>query len=206
LASRHLCDIQLFHFQDTISAATVIQTQRLQLVNATLRHFDAELESLEAISRLLGARVLGGWPPGEYDRQAIDFFRTCVIAHPESAEWYSWYAIERGPVNSEGILIGAAGYFGPPSKAGIVEIGYSIVPGFRGRGYASEIVEALVGRAFSYPSVSRIIAHVKPENGPSVRVLERCGFVLAGQDVERELVRYERESKNAQQVERETNE
>ena len=41
------------------------------------------------------------------------------------------------------MLVAAGGYFGPPA-GGSVEIGYSVIPEARERGYATELVEALV--------------------------------------------------------------
>ena len=50
-----------------------LETERLRLAAATLDHLHAELESPKALGHLLHARVPEGWPPGEYDRTAIEF-------------------------------------------------------------------------------------------------------------------------------------
>jgi len=86
--------------------------------------------------------------------------------------------------------VGAGGYFGPPDAGGTVEIGYSVVSGFRARGFAGEIVRALVEHAFSTSGVKRVIAHTQPENIGSVKVLERAGFFLVGAGQEPGTVQY----------------
>lgn len=54
--------------------------------------------------------------------------------------------------------------------------GYSVIPEARGCGYATEIVAALVDRAFADPGVQVVIAHAAESDEPSTRVLLRCGF------------------------------
>ena len=51
-----------------------LQTNRLDLTAATFDHIRAETESSERLAQLLETRVEPGWPPGEYDRDAQDFF------------------------------------------------------------------------------------------------------------------------------------
>lgn len=167
-----------------------MHTGRLDLVAATLGHLEAELRSPSELARILGASVPTGWPPGEYDRQAIEFFRSRLAEDRGSGGWYGWYAILRSAEGHVGSVIGAGGYFGPPAADGTVEIGYSIVPGFERRGFAPELVRALVQRAISTPGVTRVMARTNPGNIGSVKVLERCGFSLVGPGKESGSVQY----------------
>ena len=89
-------------------------------------------------------------------------------------------------------MVGAGGYFGPPGDDGCVEIGYSVLPEWQRRGYASEIVDALVTRAFSVPDVTLVVAHTTPGNVGSVGVLARCGFSQTGPGAEPGSIRFER--------------
>ena len=168
-----------------------IQTERLELVAATLAHVEAELESPGRLGELLGADVPASWPPGEYDRSAMEFFRARLSENPSAAGWYGWYAVLRPGENERAAVIGAGGYLGPPDSDGVVEIGYSIAPEFQARAFATELVEALVARAFSAAEVVRVIAHTGAANGASIKVLERTGFVLVGPGAEPETRRYE---------------
>jgi RimJ/RimL family protein N-acetyltransferase len=167
-----------------------IRTERLDIVAATLEHLRAELDCPARLEQLLGAAIPAGWPPGEYDRPAIEFFRDRLAETPSAAGWYSWYAAERANDNRRATIVAAGGYFGPPSADGSVEVGYSVVHSYRGRGFATELVRALVSRALSLPVVRRVVAHTRAENIGSIRVLDRCGFVLTGAGEEPGLWRY----------------
>ncbi len=153
---------------------------RLDLVPATAMLLSSELESIDGFGTLLGADVPEGWPPGQYDRGAITFFRDRVNEDPNAAGWYSWYALLRADEKRGRTLVGAGGYFGPPNPNGILEIGYSIVPSYEGQGYATELVRALVEHGFADSRVRRIIAHTTKDNPGSVRVLEHAGFTCMG--------------------------
>ena len=157
-----------------------LETERLRLAAATLDQLHAELESPQALGHLLHARVPEGWPPGEYDRPAIEFFRSRLIEDPEAVGWYGWYAVRKAEGLEPAVVVGACGYFGPPDADQTVEIGYSVVPAFQGCGYATEMVRALVARAFSAPAIARVIAHTSLENKASIKVLEHCGFRRVG--------------------------
>jgi RimJ/RimL family protein N-acetyltransferase len=61
-------------------------------------------------------------------------------------------------------------------------------------GYCTEAVRALTAWAFEHEAVQTIIAHTLPSLAPSIRVLEKCGFVYAGEgEIEdgMQTVRYE---------------
>lgn len=60
------------------------------------------------------------------------------------------------------------------------EIGYSIVAEYRGRGYASQAVEALVSEGFQRAALDCVRAYCVPENAASRAVLRRTGFVDEG--------------------------
>ena len=82
---------------------------------------------------------------------------------------------------SDGMAVGDAGFHGPPSEDGEVEIGYALVPSARGNGLAGEATGLLVEWARSQPSVRSVTARVEPSNGPSRRLLERLGFARDGE-------------------------
>jgi len=58
----------------------------------------------------------------------------------------------------------------------MAEIGYALVPAYRGRGLATEAAQGLVDYAFSHPNVNTVDAHTLAEENPSTRVLERLGM------------------------------
>jgi RimJ/RimL family protein N-acetyltransferase len=175
----------------------LIRTRRLDLVATTLRHIDAELQSPQALAPLLGVAVPDSWPPGEYDRHALEFFRDQFVAGGATrVGWYGWYAMTRNSAGRRETLVAGAGYLGPPS-GGCVEIGYSVIPEARGRGYATELVDALVEHAFEHSAVERVIAHTSDSNVASSQVLIRAGFTRVGPGNEPGSVEYQRERAKA---------
>lgn len=164
-----------------------LATARLDLVAGTLALAEAELRDPAELAASLGCVVPPSWPPGEYDRTAIEYLRDHMREGGEvCAGWYSWYAIER---DAGAMLVGAGGYFGPPAD-GEVEIGYSVIPEAQGRGIATEMARALVARAFDEPLVRSVRAHTFDSNPASIRVLEHCGFVRVGPGEAPETVRF----------------
>lgn len=162
-----------------------IETERLVLISATAEQIEAELESREKFAAVINAEVPEGWPPGEYDKNAQEFFLKLLSEKDQdSGGWYNWYALLKQEAPGKPIAIGAGGCTGQPDETGNVEIGYSVIPSYRGKGYATEFMNALIMRAFSDLRVKRIIAHTTPENKASCRVLEKLGFTNTGPGVQ----------------------
>ena len=133
-----------------------------------------ELDNPAAFASHLGVTLPQDWPPGEYDRAAIQFFLDKLNEGGQKAVgWYGWHAILEGgePV----ALVGCGGYLGPPDEAGCVEIGYSICEQWRGQGLAQELVQALVKNAWAL-GAKKIVAHTNEANPASIAVLRNCGF------------------------------
>jgi RimJ/RimL family protein N-acetyltransferase len=64
--------------------------------------------------------------------------------------------------------------------AGEVELGYSIVPNERRKGYASEAIKIMVDCLFLSRDMVRIQARTDPENVASWKALEKSGFKREG--------------------------
>ena len=57
-----------------------------------------------------------------------------------------------------------------------LEVGYHVVPGFQGRGYATEAAAASRDFARTVLGATRLIAIIHPDNTPSQRVAEKIGL------------------------------
>lgn len=99
-----------------------------------------------------------------------------IETDPDSARWYV-----RAAVTDAGVVVGHAGFHGPPDPDGMVEIGYAVDPDLRGRGYGHAIVDALVAEAARDPAVRMVRASVSPTNTPSLALVRRAGFVQVGE-------------------------
>ena len=166
-----------------------IRTERLELIPGTVDLLSAELEGLAPFRQKLGVMVPQSWPPDLYDRPAQEFMVNYLKENEDASGWGTWYLVLRNG-NPE-TLIGICGYKGKPSLDGTVEIGYSVLAEYQRKGYASEAARALVDRAFAHPEVTRVIAETFPELLPSIRVLEKNGFVLIGAGSEPGVIRFE---------------
>jgi GNAT superfamily N-acetyltransferase len=65
-----------------------------------------------------------------------------VRADPAAEDW-----VVRAVVVPPAGVVGHAGFHGPPDADGVVEVGYTVVPELRGRGYARAALAALVAEA-----------------------------------------------------------
>jgi RimJ/RimL family protein N-acetyltransferase len=65
-------------------------------------------------------------------------------------------------------------------ETGQAMIGYSLLPQWRGRGYASRAAALLAEWAFTTANLGRLVAGTAPTNAASQRVLQRIGFVQEG--------------------------
>lgn len=168
-----------------------LKTRRLDLIAANADLMKADLEIPSRLGALLDASVPASWPPGEYDRAAQEFFLSLLEKEgPDQVGWLGWYALLRAGGSTAATLVGACGYFGPPTPQGLVELGYSVCPEFRNQGYATEMTEALVARARSHASVIQISARTQSSNLASVKVLKKTGFCEVGPGPEPKSIRF----------------
>lgn len=91
---------------------------------------------------------------------------------------------------ASGLVVGDIGFHGSPNADGVIEIGYGIVPEFRGRGIASHALQLLSTWALKQPDVVAIAARTEVHHEASRRVLEMAGFQLI--DVTDGVCRYRR--------------
>ncbi|MFI9002713.1 GNAT family N-acetyltransferase [Streptomyces sp. NPDC053541] len=89
---------------------------------------------------------------------------------------------------ADGVAVGGIGFHGPPDADGVVTVGYGLVPGVRGRGYASEALRALIARARE-AGATAVRGDADLDNVASHRVMEAAGMAYEGED---EVVRHYR--------------
>jgi len=100
-----------------------------------------------------------------------------IKADPAAAAWVTGVIWARDIK----IPVGRAGFHGPPDERGMVEIGYSVDPAYRRRGYARAAFEALLMRANREPSVRVVRVSIAPDNTASMAVVAPYGFVKVGE-------------------------
>ncbi len=108
-------------------------------------------------------------------RKAYSEMCSLALERPEERLWYVAWFVERS-----GVTIGNLCFKGL-SPDGRVEIGYGLLPGYFGHGYATEAVGAAVSWAKAQSGVTAVEAETEPGNKASQRVLEKLGFVPTGE-------------------------
>ncbi len=95
--------------------------------------------------------------------------------HPPERLWWCCWRISL----KDGTPVGDLCFKGAPVDGG-VEIGYGIEPEHQNNGYITEAVNAVTQWAFTQPGCLFVYAQVEPDNAPSLRVMEKCGFEPIG--------------------------
>ena len=148
-----------------------IQTKNLILAPHLPRHLRALLRGPEEFENVAGLRVADGI----HDQllSASSDFKTSVENAREADPWRFGFGVI---YKIENVLIGLCGFPGPPDSNGVAEIAYGIAPAYRGKGYATEVANALSDFASRDARVKKIWAHTLAQINASTRVLEKCGF------------------------------
>jgi ribosomal-protein-alanine N-acetyltransferase len=153
------------------STTVTVETLAVQLVPFDRRLLDAAVADDATFARAIGAEVVDGWMP---DRDALSIAADTI----DDDGGFGLFAVL---VEAGRYVVGNAGFLGPPTAGGEVEIGYAIAPAFAGQGLATAVVRTLVARAFDSSAVVAVVARTAKGNAASARVLEKAGFVLAGE-------------------------
>jgi [ribosomal protein S5]-alanine N-acetyltransferase len=80
-------------------------------------------------------------------------------------------------LKSENQMVGDLCIVGEPNSDGEIEIGYGTYEKYRGKGYMTEAVNALIEWAKSEPDVLFIVASTNKTNMASYRILEKNKFM-----------------------------
>ncbi len=83
-------------------------------------------------------------------------------------------------VTKDGRKVGVAVHFNPSTLYDWMEVGYRILAGERGKGYATEATQILVDYLFLSRNLERIQAVTESSNAGSQRVLLKAGFRKEG--------------------------
>jgi aromatic-L-amino-acid/L-tryptophan decarboxylase len=159
--------------KEAAPARRILAGQRLDLVACDLALVEMIINDKAALGAALNVSVPQDWPVSP---EVQPLFRDMLKDNPFTSGWLGYAAILR----AEKTLIGDAGFLGPPDDSGNVEIGYSVIAGRRGMGFASEMVALLIHWAFADDRVRRVVAHTDPDNQSSMKVLEKNGFQRVG--------------------------
>ncbi|MCI3934945.1 GNAT family N-acetyltransferase [Streptomyces sp. AN091965] len=114
---------------------------------------------------------------GDRARSIFAYRADQVVRDPSAAPWITRAAVSV----PDGTVVGDAGFHGPPDAAGAVEVGYTVVPGHRRRGYARAMLKALLVRAAAEPGVKTVRATIRSDNSASLATIAGFGFTRVGE-------------------------
>ena len=159
-------------------------TKRLDLRLGTRQCFEIAIDDRASLARTLDANVPDAWPVEHYDDGVREWCLNMLETDPNTP-WLLRYIIDR----ETNTVVGTCGGFKPDEKT--VTVGYSILPDYRRRGYATEATLALIEFAFSDPAVERVVADTYPELDASIGVMKKCGMSYFGAGDDEGTIRYE---------------
>ncbi|WP_251075214.1 GNAT family N-acetyltransferase [Streptomyces sp. ISL-12] len=105
-----------------------------------------------------------------------------MAADASRARWM----VRQAVIGDGGLVVGHAGFHGPPDETGMVEIGYSVAPRFRRQGYARSTLLELLRRAAAETRVTTVRATISPDNTASLATIAGFGFTEVGEQWDEE--------------------
>jgi RimJ/RimL family protein N-acetyltransferase len=136
------------------------------------------LADLDACTTMWGDPVVTRYIGGKPSTREEVWSRLLRYAGHWSLMGYGYWAIED---KSFGRFVGEAGFADfkrdiTPSLGDDPEIGWALTPAAHGKGYATEIVAALLEWGDANLSSKRTVCLIHPDNSPSIYVAKKCGY------------------------------
>ena len=159
-----------------------IKTARLSLESMSAAYLKALLlEDVDAATREIDA-ITPMWLAKEMKHFAL-YRLGQLTADPSLQVW-----LGRGMVlvDEEGQrrVVGSIGFHGPPDEERRLEIGYSVDPPYRRRGFAREAAKAMYEWAYENHGITTFVASVAPDNEPSLILIAEFGYEKIGEQMD----------------------
>ncbi|HEY7464142.1 MAG TPA: GNAT family N-acetyltransferase [Candidatus Limnocylindria bacterium] len=157
----------------------VITTRRLELHLLSLQ----ELEELAVgnatgLATRIDAEVGEAWVS---EVAGLAGFRARQLRERPGDEPWLLRAIVTAEADERRRAIGYLNFHAGPDERGMVEIGYTLMPDARGRGYAIEAVRGAFEWATQEFGIRRFRASISPGNERSENLIFKLGFVRTGE-------------------------
>lgn len=147
----------------------IVQTQRLVLRKFSVADagFIFDLLNDADFIRFIGDKGI----------RTLDDARNYVLNGPLASYERFGFGMYLVSLGADGRPIGMCGLIKRESLAD-VDVGFALLPGFRGQGYAAEAAAAVVAHGQREFGLRRIAGIVDPANSGSIRVLEKLGLAF----------------------------
>lgn len=148
-----------------------LKTKSLRIVPLNIDRMALLCEGQDKLNHVLGLTENNIKNDEHLQTAYREMYQNC-LSHENDYLWYTnWQII----LKSENKSIGSIGFKGTANERHEVEIGYGINEEYNNQGYATEAMKALIEWAFTQ-KVYYIQAQIEPDNEPSKKVLQKCGF------------------------------
>jgi len=159
-----------------------VRTRRLDLVSMSPGFIEALLAGRRA-----EAEASGGFPlppdwPDAADERRLRLRLDQMREEPSTQPWLLRAMVRRRPRRQ---MVGFINFHGPPRDS-FAELGYTVLPNFRRRGYASEAIQGLMDWAVREHGVPRFRVSISPSNVPSLALAAKLGFRQTGSQIDEE--------------------
>jgi len=166
-----------------------VVTPRLLLRTMSASFLDASLaDDLTAAQALIGLRVPAAW----FGEKALMELRLEDLENDPAYQDWSLRAIG---LRSTREMVGYLGFHSRPNPAYLqllvadaIELGYTVFPPYRGRGFATEAVIGLIGWAHRAANIGNFVVSISPDNQPSRAIAARLGFRRIGEHIDEDDV------------------
>ncbi len=151
------------------------------------------LDALIAGDRSAAGRLAGFRVPADFPNAgALKLVRYRRDQIANDASWAPW-SLRAIVVRQTGAMVGYVNFHGPPgvndtATPNAVELGWTVFPSHRKKGYATETARALMDWAATKHGIRRFVSSTRPDNMPSLRVHDKLGFARTGQVVDGEII------------------
>ena len=130
-------------------------------------------EDADALYRRLGTdpamHKYSGWNPYATPEMAQDTVRRFIDSYDDE-HFYSWI------MDIDDVIVGTIGAY--DYKNDHIEVGFSVVPGWQGRGFATEALKKVLEYLTDNEGIPFVTAWCATENIGSQRALEKAGMKL----------------------------
>ena len=172
---KHICLIDIYG--QTFTGRASHGTVELRTDQLILRRYT--MEDAEPLYRLLGSdkamSQYSGWNPYATPEMAQETVRRFIDSYDDEHS-YSWV------MDVDDVLVGTIGAYDyrydPVSKSDQIEVGYSVVQAWQGRGLATEALTKVLEYLTENEEITCVTAWCAAENIGSRRVLEKSGMKL----------------------------
>lgn len=156
----------------------MIKTKRLTLLPLTHAQLVKYIRADNSLEDALGLAPNGRVISTEL-REAFEQTILPNVADPTIN--YLFHTLWTMIAEEENTMVGDLLIVGAPNEQGEIEIGYGTYEAFKGKGYMTEAVGGIIEWAKSQQGVKAIVAGTEKTNTASYTILERNGFIKAGE-------------------------